>query len=475
MDFSHKQPSYLHPRSLIGIPKPVLVSLLFYIGTLTATQTIYGQQFMALRWVALGSFTLVSFIYWLFGRIPQKDPMDKRADLVIVFIYLGATLLSVATAESIQFSGLKWATQGMLILSCMVFLRGTFNPEKMRNLLGFLKILSLALLLISLLFPAPVRVFDNPYFRGAMGDANSLGHVAAICALVLLQGALTTGKRSWKLGQLAVAAFAFMVLIRSGARSSAAAFLVGLMLINFYFSLTRSLLAKAATFLLVALILASPMIHSQVMSFLAKEERRFDYSSLSAPLREADKKGLLPSYMFATRERLWSEAWEGFMRRPFLGWGFGANADIAREWFISPTGAGMTRDITNDLLFVLEGSGLIGFLAYLGLIFFILKQFPSRQQILRLRQEFRKGIRDEMTLSRAYVHSQFYILSVSLFALFFFDGSAFSAGSLISAIFWISAGAANLTRMKTIKNEWMNHQIPKEFKGSSEKKKIRET
>jgi len=450
----------------IGIPAPVLVSLLFYIGTLAATQTIYGGGYMTLRWTALGSLTLVSFFYWLLGRSPRKDRVGNQRDPVVVFIYLGATLLSVATAENFEFSGLRWMTQGMLILSCMVFLRGTFNPEKIKDLLLPLKVISLMLLLISLLFPAPLTIYENPYFRGAMGDSNSLGHVAAICALVFFQGAMPARKRSWKFGQLAVAGFAFVILIRSGARSSAAAFLVGFMLINFYFGLTRSLLTKAAVFLLAAFILASPMIHSKVMHFVAKDERRYDHSSLSDPLREAGKKGLLPSSMFATRERLWSEGWEGFTRRPFLGWGFGANADIARAWSIRPTGMGMTRDITNDLLFILEGSGLIGFLAYLGLIFFILLQFPSRQQTFMLRQGFRKGMLDEVTLSRSYVHAQFYMLSVSLFVLFLFDGSAFSAGSLISAIFWISAGAASLMRMKLVASERMDPWVLKGSKSS---------
>jgi hypothetical protein len=55
-----------------------------------------------------------------------------------------------------------------------------------------------------------------------------------------------------------------------------------------------------------------------------------------------------------------------------------------------------------------------------------------------------------------------YTLSVSLFVLFFFDGSAFSAGSLISAIFWISAGVASLIRKEAIANEQIN---PPELKG----------
>jgi hypothetical protein len=66
---------------------------------------------------------------------------------------------------------------------------------------------------------------------------------------------------------------------------------------------------------------------------------------------------------------------------------------------------------------------------------------------------------EDVTLSRAYVHSQMYILSASLFVLFFFDGSAFSAGSLISAIFWISAGAASLTGMECAPDERMNRKI----------------
>ena len=75
---------------------------------------------------------------------------------------------------------------------------------------------------------------------------------------------------------------------------------------------------------------------------------------------------------------------------------------------------------------------------------------------------------DELKLSRAYAHSQMYILSVSLFVLFFFDGSAFSAGSLISSIFWITAGMANLTKKEATASERVNDRIPgKGFKGFS--------
>jgi hypothetical protein len=188
------------------------------------------------------------------------------------------------------------------------------------------------------------------------------------------------------------------------------------------------------------------------------------------------------------------------MQRPFFGWGFGANANVPKEWAVGPTGTTLSRDITNDFLFILEGCGLIGFLGYLLLILAILKQSPTPQEFLLLRERFRRASRfrpvistsenailksqttlargfngrksngnqmipNDLILSRVYVHAQMYILSVSLFVLFLFDGSAFSAGSLISAIFWISAGAANLGRREAVANERTNPNEIYGFRG----------
>lgn len=503
MNSNPERVEYFRAKSLTTIPKPIFVSLLLYIGTLAAMQTVYGLELMTLRWVALGSLTFISFVYWLLGRIPQKGRMEYRRDPVMVFIYLGATLLSVATAENFEFSGLRWMTQGMLILSCMVFLRGTFNPERMGNILLPLKIISLTLLGVSILFPAPPTVYENPYFRGAMGDSNSFGHISAICALIYLQGSIKSRNRKWQILQIVAAAFAIIMLIRSGGRSSMVAFLVGLVLINYYFGLTRSLLAKSGVFIMAALILASPMLQSRAIEFITKERNRDNSPSQITGIEGYIKAGLLPAGVFATRERLWIEAWQGFVQRPFLGWGFGANADIPKEWSIGPTSFGLRGgDITNDVLFTLEGSGLVGFLAYLALMFSILRRSPTRQQILMARRRFRGETRLDLlpltdhnstskrpTLSRQkpdlslsdednnisenieisiyYAHSQMYILCVSLFSLFFFDGSAFSAGSLFSALFWISAGAASLTKTEPVASERINHRVMKGFKGSS--------
>jgi O-antigen ligase len=227
-------------------------------------------------------------------------------------------------------------------------------------------------------------------------------------------------------------------------------------------------------------------LHTGAMKFVVKDM----YQS----------EGLSTEKIFSTRERLWTDAWEGFKRRPLLGWGFGAIADITTEWSISATSLGVTRDATNDILFTLEGSGLVGFLAYFGLMISILRQSPTRQQMSRLWRNRRIGIRAKRLLLSAYhsileksytpgqnlkfqrnaengissesiqlpvdhAHAIMYILSVSLIVLFLFDGSAFSAGSIISAIFWMSAGTAALLHSEAVKNQQTNHRLIERVQG----------
>jgi O-antigen ligase len=345
-----------------------------------------------------------------------------------------------------------------------------------------LKLVTAVLLFLSLLKPGHMTILDTSYFRGAMGDPNSLGHIAAICALIYLHGAVTGRTKWWRTVQLIVSSIGIVILLLSGARSSMTLFIVGMGLTNFYYGLTRSLmrslLAKSVILISIALILtfARPTLsalHSAAMNFITKDM----YSS----------EGLSAKTVFSTRERLWSDAWEGFKRRPLLGWGFGAIADIPTDWSISPTSADLIRDVTNDMLFTLEGSGLVGFLAYLGLMISILRQSPTRQQISRLWRSRRIGMRAKRLLLSAYHsilkksytlgqelifqkgtengidsesiqlpldhgHAIMYILSVSLIVLFLFDCSAFSAGSIISAIFWMSGGAAGLLHSDAVRN-----------------------
>jgi O-antigen ligase len=475
------------------MPILILLSFLFYIGTLAITQTAHGGSFMSLRWIALAGLTGVSFIYWLLGRIPPLDAMGNRGAPSMSWVYLLATLASVALAQNYVYSGLRWLTHAMVIVTFMIFLRGTLHSRSAHQVIWILRGIVAVLLIGSFLFPAPRTVYDNPYFRGAMGDSNSLGHIAMLCALLYFHGGIVSSKTQWKLLQFGIALVATGILISSWARSSMVAFLVGLVLLNYFYGLTRSLPTKAMALLLVCFLLASPMIQSGILDFVAKDREAKEQEQPSQVLAvikgDIFKKGPSFETVVETRTHLWSEAWEGFKQKPFLGWGFGANKDIEPEWSILPTSAGLVRDVTNDLLLTLEGSGLIGFLAYLALLISIFKQSLTRKQVSRIRkcrredfpasarmgQEKAEILPDKRKSKEAVFSSSFkdgrgkpedfypwsrdnqqailYIISISLFALFLTDGSAFSAGSILAAIFWISAAGAGALRAEAVVSE----------------------
>jgi O-antigen ligase len=288
-----------------------------------------------------------------------------------------------------------------------------------------------------------------------------------VCALLYFHGGIISSKAKWKFSQFGIALVAAGILVMSWARSSMVGFLVGLTVLNHFYGLSRSLLAKSMTLLLACFLLASPMVQSVFIQFLAKEGAGKEQPSPILTLIKEDvfKKGPSFETIIQNRSSLWLEAWEGFKKRPFLGWGFGANKDVKSDWAIRATSDGMVRDLTNDLLFTLEGSGIIGFLAYIGLMISIFKQSLSKQQIIRIRKNSKEklwigenSIRNRL-LAQDHHQAILYVISISLFALFQTDGSAFSAGSLISAIFWICAGAAGALRAETVATERLHNRV----------------
>ncbi|MCX5919576.1 MAG: hypothetical protein NTX30_23245 [Deltaproteobacteria bacterium] len=138
---------------------------------------------------------------------------------------------------------------------------------------------------------------------------------------------------------------------------------------------------------------------------------------------------------------------------------------------------------------------MIGFLAYLALLISIFKQSLTRKQVSRIRKcrtedlpasarmgqekaeilpdkrkskeavfssSFKKGRRkpeDFYPWSRDNQQAILYIISISLFALFLTDGSAFSAGSILAAIFWISAAGAGALRAEAVVAERLSSRV----------------
>lgn len=461
-------------RKFLRMPFPLFMALLFYLGVLSATQTVYGWSLMPLRWVALALFGSVACAYWLIRLNRGQDRIDFRGLPQGTLLFLAFTLPSIFASENFSFSGLRWLSVAILILTFSIFLRGLLAKISPHQLLLLFKVITLTLLIISIFFPAPKTVFTGAFFQGAMGDPNSLGHVALIATLVYLHGAFAATQKHWRFIQGTIAFFSLATMALTFARSSMMAFITGIILISVFYRITQSLLAKALVFLAIAIFLASPFLHERSLAFLQKEKALYMSSSLGGSL-SADPTGnpTLPGRIFQSRESLWSEAWRGFTESPLVGWGFGLNMDSPKTWVIGYTAIGMTRDITNDPLFILEGCGLIGLMGYISFVLMIWKQSPSRAQVTRIHLGLLQN-KDRIPRGRAprrsshlgaskvpasqtpsisppegasagadsrdHAHAIFYVLSMSLWMLFMFDGTAFSAGSLISVLFWISAG-----------------------------------
>ena len=150
-----------------------------------------------------------------------------------------------------------------------------------------------------------------------------------------------------------------------------------------------------------------------------------------------------------SRVPVWTAAYEGFKKRPLLGWGFGADSTVSKSWKIRLTSLGtVERDPVNDFLFMMEGCGVIGIGSYLFLIGLVLKQRPSRSQSAFLQNWMRDGTAASADLSLHHAHVVLFTIPVSLLVLNQFDNTALSAGNLISVILWLSAGCATALRCR---------------------------
>jgi O-antigen ligase len=163
--------------------------------------------------------------------------------------------------------------------------------------------------------------------------------------------------------------------------------------------------------------------------------------------------------IFKTRKEVWSAAWEGFQNRPFLGWGFGADDTISKEWNVQFTALGtVSRDNVNDTMIVLESTGIVGLMAYLLLILVALKQIPTRKQRWMLHQpSFPSPL--ETNFSLYHIHAVSYIVAVSLIVMVQFDNTVLSAGNFISVALWLCVAVSGAIKREALGYEqaWLQY------------------
>ncbi len=405
------------------------IALSWYILSLAATQTVYGSVLLNYRWYALLTFMAASSADWVLHRI-QNRPLPHNNASFILTLYLAGTGISVVFAENWQFSGMRWVAHGVMLLAFMLFLRQTVSPGQIHLILLLLKTSVVSLLVVSWIAPANPTIFEDfDLYRGAMGNSNSMGHIGLITALLFFH-ALMTGRRSWMSYLNGALAFSAIVTVWStGARSSMVALIAGLALMIYLYRRKIGGMIPLSFILASLLALAWPTLPREIIRFVVK--------------KQGNEKSI-GEQALKTRTPLWLAALEGFKKRPICGWGFGADSNISQNWVPRLTALGtVKRDATNDLLFMMEGCGVLGVVAYLLLIRLAIGQAPGRRQLEMY------GCHDDASYLVAgrgpplhHVQAILFVLSMSLLVLTQFDGSGLSAGNFISAVLWLSMGSA---------------------------------
>jgi O-antigen ligase len=415
-----------------------LGSLFAYLVTLALTQTSYGGVFMSARWFMLFALLAATGLYW--GSRWAATRPDKKGALMVL-AYLIASFLSVIVAENLLYSGLRWISLAVVLLSLLIFLRQSLGARQVYTVFLFLKLAIAGLILVSWLNPLPPIVLTNSQlYRGAFGSSNAMGQVAAVGALLYLHGFMTAKVRWQQVCQLLFTCVALWLTWSSGARSAMVAFLAGICLMNYFYRgkmQRRTFIAVACVALLAFMF---PEMPAKAKQFVLRIDR---------PGRS------LTEEVLKTRISIWESAWSSFQKRPLLGWGFGADDTMTKDWQPQLKSLGtIQRDNVNDTLVVLEGSGIVGLLAYALLVLFALGQGPTRRERhLLVRIHAPPSIAKGFDGALYHTHAITFIVSASLLLMVQLDNTALSAGNFISVTIWVCVALSGALRSKAAHNE----------------------
>jgi O-antigen ligase len=388
---------------------------------------------MNVRWAmltALLAFSAADLILAFKRRSFRIYGINEQNLLVIYLLVTSATIIY---AENWIFSAMRWSSHAAMLVIFMIFLPRLITVRQIRFLLYFMKYLMAAMVVLSWLFPAPDTVLlSGTLYKGIMGNANTMGHIAFMTAILFFQEFLAAKRMPMRYISGLMAAAAGLTVWHSGARSSMVALCLGIILLFFYYRKEMKGLVLAGLLLAGLCMILLPELPKEFIRFAVK----------SSPYKQSEILGPIHS-----RIPVWSAAYEGFKERPLFGWGFGADDTISNQWEIKLTALGaVERDAVNDFLFMMEGCGVVGLGAYLLLILLVVRQRPGWDQVIMLQRFRRKSRESSSLMAMNHMHVSLFILPVCLLVLNQLDNSALSAGNLISVTLWLSAGCAAVIR-----------------------------
>ena len=189
------------PITLLALPQYVSSYLLAaFLLMLLAAATQPFAYLAPGRWVALG--LLGAYCMFMFFSKPSINPRPVPSQHlnILVVPYLSICGLAAVFGVSPLLSGSKWVSFAAIVGPLMVVARTRLSLSEAREWLR----VTLVLLLVGAPLVAIIPVQkqsvyeDHNLFRGAAGEANSMGHITALglLALLLLRERLESGASS---------------------------------------------------------------------------------------------------------------------------------------------------------------------------------------------------------------------------------------------------------------------------------------
>ena len=241
------------------------------------------------------------------------------------------------------------------------------SKEDLRLIFGVILIAGLGLSLLSLWYLLPFTV--KP-----IGSLNLVfiryghNHLAEYLPFVLFPSLFLflKGKKKEKLIFGILTLFFFVVLILTFSRTSLL-FLpltIGLILYK------QGLVVKKKIKFLFSLLIILPLLF--LLGILIFSHTGFGYQVASEGNRDYFLNSIAKPLVFEKRIVYWQQAWQGFLERPFLGWGLGTFRFVSLRFRDLPIH--YSNFTHNFYLQVLVETGIFGFLLCLGFLFTALKK-----------------------------------------------------------------------------------------------------
>jgi O-antigen ligase len=423
-----------------------LLSLFGYAASTAASLTVYGADYFTLRWVFLAAVAISGGLAW--SSEGQYQPYNQSITALVVG-YLVLTGISVIQSISVDYSILRWGSHALMILALVVFLRASMIANDVDRLIFFLKVVLGITVVASYLWPAPPTVYDMASInRGIMGNANSFGQLCAVSALLFGHGYLTH-PHLWRARlEGALGIFSAVLMWSSGSRSALVLLIIGAIVIIIVYKKYIHRAVILAVISAAFLMLVFPQIGEDIHNFVAKWSTNPQFAGTD---------------VLTGRTDIWTQSWDGFQARLLMGWGFGADANFnlsawTNQWSAI---AAKGRDGVNDLLFIMEGTGLYGLFGYLLLLVVVLHARSSRFLSFYMGRLDLSALdieRHRALITNYNNHSICFAISLAMLVCFQLDNTALSAGNFMSVAFWVLV-AGNLVSWNAVRCALLQTQV----------------